>query len=325
MKKLLILTLIFALFSCGKSKDEKVNDSIDRANTLLTSRKCSEAISILEGLGRQTNNARYIVALASAYACRAEYSSITFFASDVTKTSSDDSILGGLTLYTTSSQDVESPFYTDPFVQDLQTAIDVLLYAGGGISSTSEPTYARRAAIYGEDAGDVNSFAMYLILTQLGKYLRYYGDGDDDGLKGGGSLSNTCLSDYENVPLAVETAITTAGETGSCVTTNGGHSELADGVAAATRRQRLCQGVVLINNLFELLPFVLADAAGTDLDDISAVTDEIDDAKDALEVLVPGIGSVMTVQSQSNCETDTNISMADIESYFAAIMETSFK
>lgn len=325
MKKALIFIFLFTLFSCGKSNDEKVNDAIDRANTLLTTRQCGEAISLLEGLGRQSANARYVVALASAYACRAEYSSVTFFATDVAKTATDDSVLGGLTLYTTSSKSITAPFYTDSRVQDIQTAINILLYAAGGIGATTEPTYARRAAIYGNDGGDVNSFAMYLILVQLGKYLRYYGDGNDAGQKSGGSLSNTCLADYQNADAAIQAAIMGAGETGSCVTTNGGHSELANGVAAATRKQRLCQGVVLVNNLFELLPFVLADAAGTDLDDITTVTDEIDDAKEALKVLVPGIGSVITVQNQSNCETDTNISISEIESYFGAIMETSFK
>lgn len=325
MKRVLLLITALIFISCGKSADEKISSDIDRANTLLTSRQCGGAIDLLEGMGRKGTNPYYVVTLASAYACRAEYSSIKFFADDIALTSTDDSVLGGLTLYSTADETISAPFSTDSKVVDYQSGIDVLLYAGGNIASTTEPTYARRLSIYGNDAGDVNSFAMYLILNQLGKYLRYYGNGNATAVKGGGTFGNTCFTDYGNAPVAVQTAITTAGETGSCVTINDGHSELSSAVAAATRKARLCQGVVLVNNLIELLPSVLADASGTDLDSINDVLDDIEAAKTQLEVLVPGIGNVLTVQSQENCEDDTTITMGNLESYFAAMMETSFK
>lgn len=332
MKKIPILILcLLILIGCGKSTDEKISDSIDRANTLLTTRQCGEAISLLEGLGRQTSNARYIVALASAYACRASYSSITFFGTDIAQTTSDTaaisttaSTLGGMTLYTLSDDTITPSFYEDENVSDIQTAIDILLYAGGAISSTTEPTFAERLNVYGADNGDVNSFAVYLIMTQLGKFIRYYGDGNSTADKGGGSGTNTCFTNYANALPAIQPSGATAAVTGVCQSTNGGHAELV--VADATiRKQRLCQGVVLFNNLIELLPLVIADAAGTDLADISAVTTAISTLKTTLQTNVPGIGNVLTVQSQENCESDTTITPATLEDYYVSFFETTFK
>lgn len=332
MRKILLFISMFAVVSCGKSTEEKINDSIDRANTLLTTRKCSEAISLLEGLGRQTANARYIVSLASAYACRASYSSVTFFGTDIIKTTSDTvglpsttaSTLGGMTLYTLSDDTIDDSFDEDSNVGDIQTAIDILLYAGGAISRTTEPTFAERLSIYGSDNGDVNSFAVYLIMTQLGKFIRYYGDGNSSADKGGGSGTNTCFTNYSNADVLVQPGAGTGAVTGVCLSTNGGHPELI--VADATlRKQRLCQGVVLFNNLIELLPLVIADAAGTDLEDIQAITTAINTLKTTLQTNVPGIGNVLTVQSQSNCESDATITAATLEDFYAAFFETTFK
>ncbi len=325
MKKLILIISAILFISCGQTTEQKVESTLERANTYLSTYQCQKAITLLESLGRQTDNPQYLVTLASAYACRASYSSITFFSSDITKSASDDSYVGGLTMYSTSSQTVTAPFYTDSNVTDIQTAIDILLYAGGAISTSTEPTYAKRLAIFSNNGGDINSFATYLILVQLGKFLYYYGDGNSAGLKGGGTGSNTCLTSYGNAPAAIQTAITTANKTGSCTSVASGNSELDSSVAAATRKARLCQGVVLFNNLFELLPFVVADAAGTDLSSISSISTQIQTAKTALQTDVPGIGNVLTSQSQTNCENDATITMANLESYYAAIFETLYK
>lgn len=344
MKKLLILTLIFALFGCGKSKDEKVNDSIDRANTLLTTRKCSEAISILEGLGRQTSNARYIVALASAYACRAGYSSVTFFSQDITRITQDDSTFGGIAAMSISDESISPNFYEDASITSLLTAINVLLYAGGAIDSNEEPTYAKRLDIYGEDGGGVNSFALYLILSYLGKFYHYFGDATIDSssttnnaTKAGGSLSGTCMTSYSEaddiVGLGVIDGYLSAANTGSCDSLTGSviRAELDDG--ATNRRALLCQAIVGFNNLFELLPFVIADAAGTDLTTISNITTQITAAKTSLNTLLAtagasdqaAIAATIISQSQELCETSTTINLRSLEAYFLLLVESTFK
>ncbi len=326
MKLIIPLSFVLLFASCGADSEEVKLAAIEKANTYLTNRNCDKAISVLNEIGMQTTNSSYLVTLASAYACKASYSSTTFFGSDVTKTSSDNSFLGGLTLYSTSSQTITAPFYTDEKVDYIQTAIDTLLYSGGAISSDREPTAARRTAIHGSNVGDIDSFASYLILVQLGKFLKYYGDGSGDPpVKGAGSATNTCLTDYSNAPAAIQTGITTAGETGSCTTTNGGHSELGASVNAVLRKQRLCQGIILFNNLFDLLPSILASATGTDLSTMTTIQTAITDARTALTTAVPGIGNVLTVQSQENCENDTTITTAYLESFYAVMLETSFK
>ncbi len=331
-KIFVVIVFSFGSLSCGKkSPEEFVSDAILQANSYLNNLECQKAITLLEGVGRQTSNAEYLVTLASAYACKGNYSTITYFANDIVNTSADsNSALGGLALYTIANDTIEAPFITDPTVSSLQTAIDILLYAGGGIPSSTNPTAARRINILGDKTGDVNSLAAYLILNLLGKDLYYYGNTAIDtttleAVKGSGTaFSNTCITNYSAAEALIQIGIDTGGVTGSCADLTTGHTELITPVSNANRKARLCQGVVLMNNLLEILPNILVDIAGTDLASISALLTSADAAKDDLVAAYPGLGSVLVVQSQSLCESDTAISLSNLESYFATVFEPIF-
>lgn len=346
MKKIFLLLVLFGILGCGKTPEQKVTDTISRANFLLTSRQCQEAINILEALGRQTANPNYIVTLASAYACKAGYSSTTFFAQDISKITADNSTFGGVAAMTTSDDSVSPSFYDDTKVNALLSAINVLLYAGGAIDSAEEPTYAKRLEIYGNDGGDINSFAMYLILAHLGKFYHYFGDASvnladlaNPATKAGGALAGTCMTSYTNAEaILAEADVDTylsAANTGSCDSVSGSviRAEIND--SATNRRALLCQAIVGFNNLYELLPFVLADAAGTDLSTISGVTASITAVKTALttDFTNGGAGAsdqaalaaTIIVQSQEACETSTTINLRSLEAYFLLLVESTFK
>jgi hypothetical protein len=315
-----IMLLAFSV-SCGKNSEQEVKDAILTANNFLSTRQCQPAIDLLEGLGRQNKNAYYLKALSSAYACRAGYSTTTFFGTDISKTASP-SPLGGMTTYTTSQLTTTSPLIADLKFKDLQTAIDILLYAGG-ISATTEPTINERANYFSVgQAGDINAQLLFMMLAQAGKLMKVYSDADSSGVKGGGSGGNNCFTNYTTTPALVQAYIGT-GNTGACTVTNSSHAQLAVGVTG--RRARLCQGVVLLNTILDVLPGVLATAGGGDLASIDDMTTDISTYKTALIALDPSFGATATVLSQSNCETDAAITLDTLASYYAVIYESLVK
>ena len=257
--------------------------------------------------------------MASAYACRAKYSTIVLFSIDLSKTITP-SPLGGITLYTTSQTAVAGNLQSDSSFVDLQKAIDILYYAGG-FSAATEPTSIERAKYFtGNDAADINSQLVFMMLAQLGKYMEVYADAGTTGVKGSGSASNNCFTNYSNTPANVQTAL--SAYPGACTVTNSPHAQLDSAtVSVATRRTRLCQGVVLVNGILDILPSVVASAGGGDLSSISTLTTNINTYKTNLTTAYPAVGPVATVLSQSNCETDPAITTATIESYFAIIFE----
>ncbi len=322
MSKCSILFLSFLLLfsSCGKNAKERTQSAVLSANISLSKGNCQEAIDVLEANGRDERDAEYLKTLASGYACRAGFKVTTFFASDLGKTSTP-APLGGATLYSTSQVAVSGSLQNDSVFKDMQTAIDLLYYAGG-FSASTEPTSIERAKYFtGNEAADINSQMVFMMLAQLGKYMEVYANAGTTGVKGSGSASNKCFTDYGHITNNnVKTAL--ANMPGACKVTNSSHTQLDSGlISASVRRTRLCQGVVLANGILDVLPAVVASAGGGDLSSISSLTTNIQSFKSALVTADPSIGTVSTVLSQYNCENDTSITDATIESYFAIIFE----
>lgn len=318
LKSVFLIAVLLLSFSCGKDHDKEVKDAVLSANIYLSRKECQPAIDLLESMGRQNSNAAYLKALSTAYACRAGYSTITFFGTDVSKTASP-APLGGMSTYTTSLVTATSPLTNDSNFRDLQTAIDILLYAGG-IATTTEPTSIERAKHFSASAaGDINAQLAYMLLVQTGKLMKVYGDTSAAGVKGGGSASNNCFTDYTATDPLVQAYLGT-GNTGACTSANSSNTQLALGVS--NRRKRLCEGVVALNNILHLLPTVIATAGGGDLGDISGMTQEIEDQKTALLSIDPDFGPTVTVLSQYNCENQSDIDEVTLSSYYAVFYES---
>lgn len=320
VKSSFLIAVLLLSFSCGKSTEDEIKDNIDSANILLSTRQCQSAIDLLEGMGRQNKNAHYLKALSSAYACRAGYSTTVFFGTDIEKTATPGP-LGGITTYSTSTVASTSPLTDDLKFRDLQTAIDILLYAGG-ISATTEPTSIARASYFtASQAGDINAQLVYMMLVQAGKFMKVYADADASGVKGGGSAGNNCFTDYSNADDDVKDLVPLL--PGACKVLNDPHPQLDSSLMTVTeRRKRLCEGVVLFNGILDLLPSIILSAGGGDLDDIANVTGIIETAKDTLETVYPAVGTVLNVLSQTNCETDPAITTGTLEAYYVGVFET---
>lgn len=321
---ILNLCLLFVTLSCGKPADQNREDAVLSANILLSNRECQSAIELLESVGRDTYNAKYMQTLASAYACKAGFAEPAFFVDEIPKIGTP-ATLGGMTRFALAST-MTAPD-SDSFT-NLQTAIDILLYSGG-VSTTVDPTLARRAnGLSSEDAQDINAQLMYMLLTQMGMYLYYYGDSSSSGVKGSGPGTNTCLANYSNVALDVGVNLTTAlsgGQTGSCVAINTGHASL--GAQGSLNVKRMCQGVVLLNNFIEIFPSILSSVTGDDLNTVSGITSAITLAKTAVTTAKtdPQMATLLATLSQEKCEADNASDTQYLQVYFALMYETLFK
>lgn len=318
---------LFLLISCGKNAEQKTADAVLSANIALSKGNCQDAIDVLESNGRVNTSSSYLKTLASAYACRAGYSTLTFFTTDISKTVTP-APLGGTTTYSTSPLTITTTLDNDSSYQDLQTAINILLYAGG-ISSSTEPTSAERKKHFTTtEVADIDSQLLYMVLVQLGRYSYYYGDSSATGVKGSGSGTNTCFTSYTNANAAIKTALNTSGGTCTDVaTTNSGHSQLVSTVTATTRKRRLCEGVVLLNNVYSLLPNVIASIFSNPADQaaVNAALTAVTNAKTAMTAADATTATVATTLNQSTCEDTTAVPVQAIEGYFAAMFEASFQ
>lgn len=295
MRRNLLIPLIslFLFASCGSDAD-KIDSAIEQAHLLLTDDKCSDARDALDAVGYQEDNAEYIGVYASTYACEGNYSTITFFGSDLDSLgSAKDTIFGSLTLFSTSG-DMTSSTDTD-FIK-VKAAIDTILYSGGQTESSS----ANREAIFGTQANtNLNVQALYMTLVNLGRWLKYYGNPDSDGVKGGGSDSNNCLYTYDTGNVAIDTALST-GVTGACTNTAPTGST---GMMAGTEEEqktRLCQGIVLFTNFVDLISNI--QFTGDSADGLNSAGDAVEEACD--DVTANGY-DVCTYKDQSACEALT--------------------
>ena len=97
MKAHLIFLIIFSLITvgCGKKTDDEIlEDALNNANRALSNRDCQTAIDALEAIGRKNFDARYLIVLASAYACRGGYNELILFANDFGSINVSNALVG---------------------------------------------------------------------------------------------------------------------------------------------------------------------------------------------------------------------------------------
>lgn len=306
--KIIIIILTFTLYSCGQDKAEEISDAIEEANLLLSNYKCDEALTILNEVGMQNTNKKYLDSLATAYACKGSYSTTPLFANDLPNIgTASNSLFGSLAAFS-SATDMTTP--TDSDFTHLQTAIRVLLRAGGHETSSSE---LRESTFTLREATDINLQAFYMILVNMGRWFYYYGNADTLGEKGAGAEPNTCLATYTdaNALTAIDVVNSDSCNTG----TNTGHVD----IEGASRTQRLCQGIVLYNNFIDTLSNI--QFTGTDADTFDTIETVFSGVCLAASAASSFSDSMCDVRDQSVCETQTN---QDIERFSASIFESGF-
>lgn len=319
-KCLLLIVIISTLFlsACGRGTEEEKADAIIGASDYLSIKDCQSALDLLDSIGFQGKNAQYLKTLASAYACKASYSTIKLFADDLAKTSTPQPI-GGMATYSTSLSVTDISIETEASFIELQKAIDILLYAGE-ISKDVNPTPALRKSIFGERvSGEINSQVTFMLMAQLGKFIKINGNTNNLGKKGLGLQANFCFTNYEDVDPNIQAFIQLGGQTGACSTLTSGQTDLDKN--APNRRENLCKGLVIMNNIVTLLPTVAASAAGGDLDVVNDFLVEVQAKKTMAITAYPVIEETLDVLSQKKCEEDTDIDLKTLASAYAFFYE----
>jgi len=322
MSKLFLLLFSVLIFSsCAKTDEEAIDSAIQEAKYHLSVNDCSSALSALQEVDFQTDNAFYIGVYASAQACGGGYD---ILGDGRGKIATLDATSGGLFgSLAVMSLPVETSADSTNYVAIL-AAINTLLEAGGG----AQPSAANRITEFGTRKGtDLNMQALFLVMIELGKFVAYYANTDAAGIKGGGSTNadtNVCFGEYTfdadvNTQLGLSAL-------GNCNNATSGHTDLKSPVAAATIKTRLCEGIVLFNNFLDILDNITLSSNSSlgDLSSVGTVLNGIFTLAATAEASASWGGSAVTtiqsITSQTTCEAQSD---ADLQRYYVLIMESN--
>lgn len=315
-----IFSLLFILISCAKTTDQKIDSAKQEAKYHLTHGSCAKAKSVLDDVNFQDDDADYVGLYAATYACKAGYTELgTVFPNLANMNAS--SLLSSTASFDSSD---ETEADSDDFL-NLMRAINVIL----GVSSTT----VKRFAKYGNaKATDLSLQTLYMILVTMGKFYAYYGNADENGHKGAGAAANVCLVKYD-FHTSVDDWLT-ASPLNGCNSGNDGHADIISPVDSDTIKSRLCYGVVLFNNLLEILSNIsLSDNESLgSLSEVSDVMTAFFTTAMAAEETPPGappedftgtnsIRTLKDITLQSDCEEQ---SLDDLKRYYLYIIETNF-
>jgi hypothetical protein len=312
---ILLLTL---MVSCAKTDEQLCQSAKDETKYLLTKNQCSKALSTIQG-SCDNDDAQYIALVSSSQACSSGYSELDLFATDISSINSASLISSLASLSTSNETQADSDNYVA-----LQTAIQTIL-----TSTSGNPSASQRITTFGQEQGtNLNFQLLFMLVVQTGKYFNHYGDADATGTKGAGG-SNTCIYSYTNADAVNWINTDPAGVgAGSCVAATGseGSADLEAPVAAAEITTRLCEGIILFNNLMDVLGNVdLSDTVYGDLSNITTVINGLYTAAITAESANYGssvVNTVRSIRSQSDCES---LTQAQIEKYFAIFFESVYQ
>jgi hypothetical protein len=315
MKYAIMVVMIFC-FSCGQKLTE--SDYTLRANMLLSQSKCSEALEVLTHVKDEDQTSNYFHALSSAHACTASYSLLTLFSSIADYDNASTNIFNFFAKMDISNETSDS----DVGFTSLKLAIDSILYLNSSTDSTHED---RLVIIKNEQQNDELSFkAMIYILGYLGKWMAFYGDVSVGGLKGSGSGSNNCFTNYSNAGIlslldSTPNRTCDADQAGGIV----GHPSIVVGTSSGT--QKLCQPLVYINHLLDILPNVTFSTSSS-LGDLASSVTNVETLITNATTSYPGISDVLDLYDVDSCITfyDSSASNAlKIQAFIAAVMENN--
>lgn len=297
---LLILSLFFSI-ACSDVVEEQ-DQMIITAQGMITNGNCQEAINLLTQMTGIETSSRYYMTLASAQACFGSYNSIDFFMTDVgtIDTSPATDLMPSLSLMSTSANMTSS---TDIDFTSIRDAINTLNFAG----AVANGTYTERAAVFSTtDNNDISLFAAYLAIAGLGMLANFYGNVDGAGTKGAGAGASICYFQYTD---AVAQGVVDGSVGDSCANPY---------TAPATDATLMCEGIVFVNTLFDILQ----------QPDLPLPTDsgEISDIDVAVATFIANCEAVLGVADEVVCTTVSQVTCEGVsdqarEIYYATVFE----
>lgn len=253
----------------------------------------------------------------SAYACKAGFSMLDLFELEIDNIDASNLLTS---LASLSSSD-ETQADSSQFLA-LERAISIIVESQ---TVNSNASAAKRASYYGSAKGaDLNFQVTLMMIVQLGKFFKLYGDADSTGIKGAQG-NNSCLFSYTNADAVTSIGATTPG---SCVaaTGNQGSSYLEAPVTATLIQKRMCYGIVLFNNFIDTLGSLsLSSSQYGELDEIK---DLVDASYAAIIATEAGTFSstvvydVKDIRTQALCEA---LDFDEVERYYAFFLENLYQ
>lgn len=302
----LFIFLSIVLIACGKTDDEKVESAIYKANLLLSSNQCQAALNELAGIAAQPSNYLYVSTLASAYACRADFSSYHFFTTDLENLDADETdFLNSLSIFSSST---ETQAESDSFL-DMQDGIDTLMLAG----SLAYPEALDRISVFGaQKANDLHLQSLYMLLAQMGKWFHYYG-----GVNTTTGIKSGCLYSYTN---GVAQALIDGNPTGACANPYTGVR--LSGNTEDTIRQ-MCYPVVLYNNLMDVLINVNISSGDSNYN-LDEILDNVQTTYEDVCTSDANMETLCSMRLVQDCVDEYAADNTYLQVFFAGFFEASF-
>ncbi|MCB9062692.1 MAG: hypothetical protein H6622_14300 [Halobacteriovoraceae bacterium] len=325
-------SIMLILFSSCHTDEEifeiKKEDAMIGARFALNDGKCDKALAYLTPYW-DNNDADFLTLVSSSYICKSDFSLLDFYVNDISKISAPEVFRSFATFEVADSMTSSE----DESYINLWYALDVLLNAGIPDSTTS-PNVANRAQyLTSDEADNINLQLFYVISILLGKFFHFYGDADSTGTKGAGT-DNDCLytydttlsvSGYADLGTVLDATIGGGvGDAGSCTSAGTGHTSFNN---PAKRVRRLCEGVVLVNNFFDVFTEVASVFTGGELSDVT-------DALNLLELIEPilttadaNAGGLLDIYNMDDCiEANTDVTDDSyLQIYYAFVMERLYR
>lgn len=327
LRNVLILSIIFNLVSCAPTSEEEVASAVSEARFHLSSMDCSKAKSVLDDVGYQSDDADYISVYASSQACEAGFKVLDVLFGGNLENIDSNSLIGSLASFTSSNEtQADSANYIA-----IQNAITTLIESSGG----TQPSTAERNSKFGAaKSGDLSLQALYLIFVQMGKFFALYGNADASGVKGQGDTfdTNDCIYSYTTSD-AVQWIDDNSPGSCSAATGSEGSDFLKTPVSATEIKSRLCEGIILYNNMIDILSNITLPSSD-ELGDVGNIATALNTLMTTAEGAESGIyndgpanslnaiSTLRGVTAQATCEA---VTIERIEKFYAIFFETIFQ
>lgn len=301
--------LLFTLISCGLTNDEELDIVIDEANFYLSSLSCEEAKEVLDSIDYQSKSADYVSLYSAVYACRAGYTVLgTVFDNLTNIDASNSGLFTSLANFSSSDETVaDSDVYTN-----LKLAISEIL------KNSNDTT--QRLFKYGSIKGtDLSMQLLFMVLTELGKYMGYYGNKGPTGIKGAGAGLQKCLMNY-NTPT-VEPIID-ATNTDSCDNAGQGPANLDP--TAPNFIARACEGIVM-HNVFGDIVSNLDFSSSSQLGALAATKTIYANLLVIATTLEPAVADYDGFKEFAACEAYAVSDTVELQRVFASYVENFYQ
>lgn len=302
------LLIVIFFISCG-TKDQEITLVIDEANFYLSSLKCADAKKVLDSIDYQDDNADYVSLYSAYYACLAGYTVLGTVYSNLTSIDATGAgLLRSLAAFNSSNETVaDSEVYTN-----LKLAISEIL--------NNEDSTTDRLTKFGVTKGtDLSIQLLYMVLTELGKYLGLYGNKAVDGTKGGGAGSNGCLMNYDNPAV---TPILGVNGSDSCSAIGDGSADLDP--ASGNFVTRACEGIVLFNVFGDVISNI-DFSTNPDLGDLSSTGAIYTTAVTTAVGAYPALANYIDFKTFAECETFSVADTDELQEAFAVYIESLYE